>query len=354
MPQATWKKYTLKFIRPAGTSRGVYKVKESWFIFLCDEVNPEIVGIGECALLKGLSADDRPDFEEKLREVCVRVDYFTENLELLSEWPSIRFGLETAIQDLNTGGCRLLFSSEFTSGEKPIPINGLVWMGDPNYILSQWREKIEDGYYCMKMKIGAIDWETEHGILQRIRREYSQQDLMIRVDANGAFTMKNVHSRLDELYKLGIHSIEQPIRQGQIQEMASICESTPVPIALDEELITVFDPDEKKKLVETIRPQYLIFKPGLLGGFNACEEWKNVAESNGAGWWITSALESNIGLNAIAQWTAIQENNMHQGLGTGSLYENNISSPLLAAGGYLKYDNRRVWNLVNLNKSERF
>ena len=348
MFHATWKKYTLNFKRPAGTSRGIYKIKESWFIFLHNEESPEIFGIGECALLKGLSADDRPDFEDKLVEVCNRVNYYVDNLNHLMEWPSIRFGMETAIQDLETGGCRMLYPSAFTSGKKTILINGLVWMGDPDWMKSQWSQKIKEGYHCMKMKIGAIDWATELEILKSIRNQYPVDDLMIRVDANGAFDMGNVHSRLEELYRLDIHSIEQPIQQGNIQEMASLCETTPIPIALDEELINIFKLDEKEKLVETIRPQYLIFKPGLLGGFNSCEEWMRIAEAKGAGWWITSALESNIGLNAIAQWTAIQNTEMYQGLGTGSLYENNIPSPLVAGSGQLQHDSTNKWDISAL------
>jgi L-alanine-DL-glutamate epimerase-like enolase superfamily enzyme len=241
-----------------------------------------------------------------------------------------------------------LFPSDFTKGKQHIPINGLVWMGDKAFMKKQLEEKLASGYSCIKLKIGAIDFETELELLQFIRNNYSSQEIEIRVDANGAFHSTAALEKLKRLAEFELHSIEQPIKQGQLHEMASLCETSPIPIALDEELIGVVSEAEKSKLISTIKPQYIILKPSLIGGFKSATDWINIAKLNNVGWWITSALESNIGLNAIAQWTATLNNNMPQGLGTGALYTNNFNSPLVAENGILRFDTNANWQ-VNLN-----
>jgi L-alanine-DL-glutamate epimerase-like enolase superfamily enzyme len=355
MLKATFKKYTLNFKQPAGTSRGVLINKDSWFIFVYDDKNPEIIGIGECGLLKGLSSDDKPGYGDKIKEVCEEIENFQNFLykDLIS-FPSIRFGLEMAIKDLGirgnetNGGKRLLFPSHFTQGKNSIDINGLVWMGKYDFMQQQIREKIDAGYTCIKLKIGAINFEEELELIRLIRKAFSPSDIEIRVDANGAFIPKEALNKLNRLAELGLHSIEQPIRQGQWEAMASLCEKAPLPIALDEELIGVFDGKEKKKLLETIKPQYIILKPSLIGGFTASQEWIELTDEFNIGWWVTSALESNIGLNAIAQWTYTLGNKLPQGLGTGQLYLNNFDSPLFIEEGKLKFDPAVKWNLKDL------
>ena len=322
-------KYTLDFKRPSGTSRGVLRQKESWFIKTWFEDEPEIFGIGECGLLKGLSYDDVPNYEQKVEEVSENINEYSNNFHTtLKDFPSIRFGLEMSLMDIRSLGKRLFYKSDFTDKKQGIPINGLVWMGSEDFMLKQIQDKIDNGYDCIKMKIGAIDFDTEYKILSSLRKKYSKETIEIRVDANGAFSLKEVYKRLEQLAKLDIHSIEQPIKQGQIQEMAKLCRNTPLPIALDEELIGINEIDEKQAILKEIQSQYIILKPSLVGGFRASEEWITIAEKLGIEWWATSALESNIGLNAIAQWTASLKTTMYQGLGTGSLYTNNIPAPL--------------------------
>jgi len=343
-------KYTLDFKRPSGTSRGVLKQKESWFIKTWFEDEPDIFGIGECGLLKGLSYDDVPNYEQKVIEVCENINQFSNNFHTsLKDFPSIRFGLEMSLMDIRSLGKRLFYKSDFTEQKKGIPINGLVWMGSEEFMLSQIEEKLDNGFDCIKMKIGAIDFETEYKILQSLRKRYSKETIEIRVDANGAFSLQEVNNRLEQLSKLDIHSIEQPIKQGQIEEMYQLCRKTPLPIALDEELIGIFSVTKKQELLQTINPQYIILKPSLVGGFRGSEEWISIAEKQKIKWWITSALESNVGLNAIAQWTFTLQNKMPQGLGTGSLFTNNFESPLQVKNGTLRYDNTR--DLSSLYKS---
>ncbi|MBN1926358.1 MAG: o-succinylbenzoate synthase [Prolixibacteraceae bacterium] len=342
--KASYTKYTLKFIRPAGTSRGTYMNKDSWFLFLSDG---EKTGTGECSLLRGLSIDDSPVFEKKLNEVCQKINQGEYNFILpIEKYPSIQFGLETALLDLKNGGNHILFPSEFTKGKKGIFTNGLIWMGDKTYMRKQIAEKIEKGFSCIKLKIGALDWNSEKEIIAEMRRQFKASELIIRVDANGAYTPKQSAEVLSELAEMQVHSIEQPIKAGNWDEMAALCESTPIPIALDEELIGIFTFEKKQKLIETIRPQYLILKPGLLGGFQSCNEWIQLANKCGAGWWATSALESNIGLNAIAQWVFIKKPQIHQGLGTGMLFSNNIDSPLTLRGENLFYDANKNWGVI--------
>lgn len=360
MLRSNWKKYTLKFKRPAGTSRGKLTTKDSWFIFIFDDSDPQIVGIGECSLLKDLSIDDREDYEEKIEEVCENINNYSFYLDKgLLEFPSIRFGLEMALMDLglignrgnrgNKGnrGERIMFPSDFTDGKDSIEINGLVWMGSFDFMRQQIIDKIESGFKCIKLKIGAIDFAEELNLIKSIRKEFSAKDIEIRVDANGAFPVNEALEKLKLLSEFNLHSIEQPIKQGQWEQMAELCKKSPLHIALDEELIRVVDIKEKKKLLEIIRPQYIILKPSLLGGFKASEEWIGLAEKNNIGWWVTSALESNIGLNAIAQWTYTLKNKMPQGLGTGQLYLNNFVSPLHINNGKLNYRPQISWNFSN-------
>ena len=340
--KARFKKYTLNFRQASGTSRGVYTRRDVWFLFITDGVN---TGIGECAPLPDLSVEKPEKVSAKLQQICDNIYYFSKFQEELQSWPSIRFGLETAILDLQNLGEQILFPSEFTRGEQGIPINGLIWMGTPEFMKQQIRTKLDAGFHCIKMKIGAIDFETEFDLLKEIRKEFSAEEITLRVDANGAYSYQTAIENLKRLSDLQIHSIEQPIKAGRWDEMAALCEQSPVPIGLDEELIGVYDPSKMQKLVETIRPAYLILKPSLHGGLAGCENWIELANQHGTGWWITSALESNIGLNAIAQWTFQQNIKAEQGLGTGQLFTNNFYSPLQIKGDQLWYTPAREWLL---------
>ncbi|RED27151.1 o-succinylbenzoate synthase [Flavobacterium cutihirudinis] len=340
--KASYQKYMLNFKRPSGTSRGIMTEKETWFIIL--EENDK-KGIGECGILRGLSADDRDDYEEKLKWVCENI-YLGETAlwEALLEFPSIQFGVEMAFLSLKNENPYVLFPSEFTSGSKSIVINGLVWMGEASFMKQQIEEKLATGFNCIKLKIGAIDFQTELDLLQFIRSHFSSEQIEIRVDANGAFTLNEALDKLNQLNQFELHSIEQPIKKGNIQAMSDLCKNTPFPIALDEELIGIFSLEEKEKLLQKIRPQYIILKPSFIGGFRGTKEWIDLADKYGIGWWITSALESNIGLNAISQWTFIQNSKMPQGLGTGALYTNNFECPLEVSQGQLWYNTSKKWD----------
>ncbi|SDI43288.1 o-succinylbenzoate synthase [Winogradskyella thalassocola] len=341
MIKATYYKYILDFKRPSGTSRGVMTTKETWFILLEHKANN---GVGECGILRGLSIDDRPDFEDKLKWTCHNIHLGLEKLlDELIEFPSIQFGLETAFKSLESTDQFQLFPSDFTKGTDNIPINGLVWMGDDHFMRTQIKEKIEGGFNCIKLKIGAIDFQTELDILKSIRKEFSVSDIEIRVDANGAFSPKDALEKLKRLSKYQLHSIEQPIKPKQFEVMSQLCKETPLPIALDEELIGVFTEEKKQELLQTIQPQYIILKPSLVGGFTGSQQWIDMAKNLNIKWWITSALESNIGLNSIAQWTYTLKNTMPQGLGTGSLFTNNFPSPLHVKNGTLHNDLKQNW-----------
>jgi O-succinylbenzoate synthase len=335
MIKASYFPYQLEFKKPSGTSRGILTYKKIWIVKLWNEENPEVFGLGECNPLVGLSIDDRDDFEEELKKICENINDFID-VELY-EFPSIRFAIETAHKDLMNGGKRILFDNEFSRGEKGIVINGLVWMGSKEDMSKQIAEKIEQGFKCIKLKIGAIDFETELALLKSIRDQYSESDIEIRVDANGAFTAHDALKKLEHLAKFKLHSIEQPIKQGQVEVMAKLCKVTPLAIALDEELIIHQRKDEKEILLKEIQPQYIILKPSIVGGWKASEEWIASAEKLNINWWITSALESNIGLNAIAQWTAELKTKTPQGLGTGGLYTNNFDSKLKIIGQILTH-----------------
>lgn len=334
MLKASFRKYILHFREPSGTSRGVLTEKETYFIRIWDSRKQDVVGLGECALFRGLSADDRPDYEEKLQAVCREI-HRVEEMDL-SGWSSIRFGVEMALADLRNGGRRIYFPSPFCEGQQAIEINGLVWMGDRVAMQRRIREKLEEGFRCIKLKIGAIDFGAELSLLQFIRRRYSAKEVELRVDANGAFSPVEAMERLEALGHYDLHSIEQPIRQGQWKEMARLCRTSPVPVALDEELIGVDDPGKKQALLDEISPSYIVLKPALCGGFSGAEEWIGLAEKRHIGWWVTSALESNVGLCALAQWTAALSPSPAQGLGTGELYSNNLTSALFREGSWLK------------------
>jgi o-succinylbenzoate synthase len=345
MITAHYKKYILNFKRPSGTSRGVMTEKETWFIIL--EKNGKR-GIGECGILRSLSIDDRPEYEDKLKWVCENIHLGEQALwNELIEFPSIQFGVEMAFRSLEAETPFLHFPSAFTQGESSIPINGLVWMGEEAYMKQQIEEKLQQGFNCIKLKIGAIDFEKELGLLRFIRQNFSPEQIEIRVDANGAFNAGEALYKLNQLSGFQLHSIEQPIKQRQQDIMAELCKQTPFPIALDEELIGVFGIENKEALLQNIKPQYIILKPSLVGGFKGTKEWIGIAEKYGIGWWITSALESNIGLNAIAQWTYLQNNPIPQGLGTGALYTNNFDSPLEVQHGQLNYNVNKNW-MVNI------
>ena len=340
--KATYHKYILDFKRPSGTSRGVMTQKETWFIVLEDK---DKKGIGECGILRGLSIDDRLDYEAKLQWTCENIHLGKEQLwENLIEFPSIQFGVEMAFQSLISANPFLLFPSNFTTQEKSIPINGLVWMGDESYMLQQIKEKIENGFRCIKLKIGAIEFKIELQLLSFIRKHFDAKQIEIRVDANGAFSVTEALDKLHQLSKYKIHSIEQPIAKGNAKVMSDLCKKTPIPIALDEELIGVFSINDKEALLQKVKPQFIILKPSFVGGFRGTQEWIQLAEKQGIAWWVTSALESNIGLNAIAQWTFMQNSNLPQGLGTGALYTNNFSCPLEVSNGQLWYKNNQKWD----------
>jgi len=342
MTQATYKKYILNFKQPSGTSRGILKTKETWFLILKSEGR---LGIGECGLFRGLSIDDRPDYEDKINWVCNHIDLGLEELLLeLTAFPSIQMGLEMAFKSLESEDSFELFPSKFTKSEASISINGLVWMGSEAFMEAQIAKKIEAGFSCIKMKIGAIDFQQEISLLKSIRAQFSSKDIELRVDANGAFHPTDALEKLKILSDLDLHSIEQPIKQGQMDAMATLCKKTPLPIALDEELIGVFSVTKKQELLQTINPQYIILKPSLVGGFAGSDEWLNFAEKQNIGWWITSALESNVGLSAIAQYTYTKQSVLPQGLGTGSLFTNNFECPLQVNNGKLHYSNLEKWN----------
>ena len=331
MKTATFKQYLLQFKNPSGTSRGVLHTKETFFLEILEG---DKKGIGECALFRGLSFDDVPDYEEKLTWLCENINQDSAYLKKeLLHFPSIWFGYEQAILNVKHGE-NLYFPSDFTEGKSSIKINGLIWMGNVDFMQTQIEEKLELGFDCIKLKIG-VDWNSEKEILRKLREKFPKEQLELRVDANGGFTFEEAKTVLNELDELGIHSIEQPIKAGNLEEMKLLCATTPTPIALDEELIGVVDFEEKRKLLEKIKPQYIILKPALIGGFSGTDEWISFAENLGIGWWITSALESNIGLNAIAQYTFTKGNKMPQGLGTGGLFTNNFESNLQLEGDLL-------------------
>ena len=331
MKTATFKQYILEFKQASGTSRGVLTTKETYFLEVSDG---DKKGIGECGIFRGLSFEDIPEYEEMLKWLC---DNINENKKTLRKellhFPSIWFGYEQAMLNLKHGE-DLYFPSEFSEGYSSLKINGLIWMGEADFMKQQIEEKLNQGFHCLKLKIG-IDWKAEKEILKQLREKFGKEDLELRVDANGGFTFEEAKTVLQELADLDIHSIEQPIKAGNITEMAELCKNTPTPIALDEELIGVLNFDDKKELLEKINPQFIILKPSLVGGFSGTDEWISFAEAKKIGWWITSALESNIGLNAIAQYAFTKNPKIPQGLGTGGLFTNNLETRLVLHGDEL-------------------
>lgn len=320
----------LHFKQPAGTSRGVYTERRLWLVTMTDG---DRRGVGECAPLPKLSCDDLPDYGRLLRKVCRQVEESGRiDTEALRPYPSMLFGLETAWRHLHRGD--RFFDTPFARGEAGIRINGLVWMGTYKEMYARVRAKLEAGFHCIKLKIGAIDFDEELSLIRFIRSEFPKEQVELRVDANGAFRPEEAPERLRLLARYGLHSIEQPIRAGQWEAMAALCRQTPLPIALDEELIGVNAPQEKARLLDTIQPQYIILKPSLHGGMAGCREWIAMAAERGIGSWLTSALESNIGLNAIAQFCSdvYGSTEMPQGLGTGQLFTDNIPMPLEIRG----------------------
>ena len=342
--QASYSKYNLQFKQPGGTSRGVLTEKATWFLKIIDENGN--TGIGECALFKGLSYDYRPDYESTLAWVCQNINWGRDQLlRKLTEFPSIQIGVETAFLSLQANDQQQLFNTDFSNGKQGIPINGLIWMGNPGFMHQQIDEKLEKGFSCLKLKIGAIDFDKEIQILSSIRKRYSKNDLTIRVDANGAFPAADAMYYLEELAKLDLHSIEQPVKPEFIDDLTELCKKTPLPIALDESLIGITDVTKKQTLLQTIQPQFIILKPSLIGGFKGTDEWIKIAENLNINGWITSALESNIGLNAIAQYTSTKDIDKPQGLGTGSLFTNNFESPLEILKEELWFNTNKNWDI---------
>jgi len=368
---------TLHFHKPAGTSRGVYKTRDVWYVRISTMDRPELFGIGECAPLPDLSCDYGSDYSERLLEACSALELSGAlDIESLRSQPSILFGLETAMRQLTVLKQRdkllldntfALWDTPFSRSEQGIPINGLIWMGPYKEMEAQIREKLANGFRCIKLKIGALNFEEELGLLQQIRREYTPETVTLRVDANGAFSPTDALEKLKRLSELNLHSIEQPIQAGQVEVLKGLIQTSPLPIALDEELIGVFSLEQKAGLLNSLMlksplptnlfsdnplpnnqlhngllttsllpdsmlPLFIVLKPTLHGGISGCAEWIRLAEERGIGWWMTSALESNIGLNAVAQWCATLDNPLHQGLGTGLLYSDNVKMPLVIEG----------------------
>ncbi|PKR80050.1 o-succinylbenzoate synthase [Brumimicrobium salinarum] len=340
--KASFEKRIFEFKRPSGTSRGVLTEKKAWFITVWDEGNPKIKGVGECSVIPNLSPDYPNDesYEAKVKSVVEDINFYADNIEELQSFPSIYFGVEMALLDLKNGGMGIFYDTDFTKGKQAIPINGLIWMGDEEFMQSQITQKLEEGFSCIKMKIGAIDFEKELEILAGIRKQVSAKEITLRVDANGAFSPEEAPEKLKRLSEFELHSIEQPIKQGQITAMQQLCAQNILPIALDEELIGVYDYADKAKLLDDIQPQYIILKPSLIGGFKGTKEWIELAEEREIPWWITSALESNVGLDAIAQFTSTYDVTLPQGLGTGALYTNNVANNLVVSNGELFKQNR--------------
>lgn len=345
--------YELHFKQPAGTSRGTYTTRKVWYLRAAqpdERYQPSrenllaelmhrnarpagVTGWGECAPLPQLSCDDVPDYESILRDVCDDVEATgTIPYDYLRSYPSMLFGLETALRNLESGGGWHLWASNFSHGKEGITTNGLVWMGTAGEMQERIEHKLKQGFHCIKLKIGAIDFEEELKLLHSIRQRFSPEQVELRVDANGAFSPEEAPYKLERLAEYQLHSIEQPIAAGNWEAMATLCRTSPLPIALDEELIQATEYMDKIKLLDTIHPQYIVLKPSLHGGISGTEEWIDLADERGINSWITSALESNIGLNAIAQWCATLQPTMPQGLGTGMLYTDNVESPLTMEG----------------------
>jgi len=337
-----FRKHRLFFKTPGGTSRGTLSHKDSWFIILEDQGK---LGVGECSIIEGLSPETPSQVEGAMIQIGREIHLgFEELYSKFSHMPAIQFALEMAFRGLKSNDPFVLFDNFFTNSTNQIHINGLVWMGDPDFMRQQIDEKLSMGFECIKLKIGALDFDLECSLISDLRQRFDASNLQIRVDANGAFSSKDAMRKLDRLAMYDIHSIEQPIAVNQWKDMEALCKSSPIPIALDEELIGRTTDQQKKSLLENIRPQYLVLKPSLIGGWRGADRWVSLAEDFGIDWWVTSALESNVGLNAIAQWCAQKNASLPQGLGTGQLFTNNIDSPLYIEGSFLGYNPKGEWS----------
>lgn len=346
MLRARWIERTLTPQFELGTSKGPIHARTVWYLIAWDTLQPQVQGIGEAALFPGHSREYPADVKVKLIELCERTDNWQQRLSGdLVDVPSVRFAVEQCLRDLAAGGTKNLFPSDFTLGRHAIPINGLVWMGDKTMMKQRIREQITGGFTTVKMKIGAIGIDDELALLKAVRAEFDPKEITLRVDANGAFSAKDAPDILKRLADLQVHSIEQPVAAGLYEVMADLCSDTPVPIALDEDLIGLNTRDAREDLLDNVKPHYIVIKPSLVGGWAATQEWIDLARARNIGWWITSALESSIGLNAIAQYTATLKVTLAQGLGTGKVYTNNIPSPLRAERGFLKYRPEEAWDL---------
>lgn len=343
MLQAQYCPYRLSLRFEARTSRAVMHHKDTWLIKIFDDSEPEIYGLGECALFRGLSADDRSDYELALARVCRDIVALTDPEDI--GMSSIAFGVETALQDLRHGGRRIIYPGAWSRGESVLTINGLVWMGDAELMMKRISEKLEAGFKCVKLKIGGIDFDRELDLLRYVRSAWGPDKIELRLDANGAFLATDVYRRLESLARFDIHSIEQPVQPGQLNIMRDVCRNSPIPVALDEELIGARRYDAQARLLDAVKPAYIILKPALCGGFQASNRWISLARERGIGWWATSAMESDIGLNAIAQWVSCFSPEMPQGLGTGALYDNNFTSPIELQGDRLSYNPAAEWQI---------
>lgn len=346
MLKAAFTSYNLIFKEPAITSRSTMTYKQTYFIKIWNDDNPEMFGIGECALFKGLSYDDCIDYESKLNKVCKNINQYQS--EVCIEYPSIIFGVETALSDLTGGGLRKPFHCIAFDHGSPITINGLVWMGNKSEMVKRVEEKLKAGFKCIKFKIGGIDFNDELEMIRSVRNHFSPRDIEIRLDANGGFSPKDALDKLCRLAEYDIHSVEQPIKPRQWHHMCQLCRKSPIDIALDEELIGLIYTHTKEEMLDLVQPKYIILKPSLCGGFSGADEWIRLAQERNIGWWATSALESNIGLNAIARWVDKYHPSMPQGLGTGGLYTNNIQSPIKQVGESLVYDNTLTWQIPSV------
>lgn len=349
MIRAAWKEITLQPKFELGTSKGPITARTVWYLIAWHADRPEVRGIGEAALFPGHSKEFPAEVKTKLLELCLDTTNWRERLNTdLVEVPSVRFAVEQCLKDLEASGSKMLFPSAFTLGKKGIPINGLVWMGDKATMHERIRQQIDKGFTTVKMKIGAIGIADELALLADVRKEFKASDITLRVDANGAFDARTAPDVLKQLAELEVESIEQPVAPGLYEVMEELCTSSPLPIALDEDLIGLNTRDAKTDMLDQVKPQRIVIKPSLVGGWAAAEEWIALAKARNIGWWVTSALESTIGLNAIAQWTATLGTHGAQGLGTGSVYGNNIPGPLVAARGELRYRPELDWDLSRI------
>ena len=336
----SWIKHQLQFKTSGGTSRGVLRHKDSWLIQISKD---DQYGIGECSIIEGLSPESPQIVQNILEQIP---QYLNEGKEFLlqrySKAPAVQFAIEMAFSGLDSHHPLMHFDTQFIHQQQMIPINGLIWMGDVEAMMTQLEQKINSGFSCIKIKVGAIDFESECNFLGHIRKRFHSSDLTLRLDANGAFQPEGAMQKLSKLSEYNIQSIEQPIAPGQWKEMATLCKTSPIPIALDEELIGIYSEQEKVNLILEIKPQYIILKPSLVGGWQGADQWVSIAENYAVNWWATSALESNIGLNAIAQWVSTKQINRPQGLGTGGLFTNNIDTPLYLRGQNMGFDPNKL------------